>query len=1294
VEDELDDWSPPDSFEEYKLVRRLGRGTMGMVYLARDRLLDRLVAVKFITELEPLARDRFVVEARAAARIQHPNVVAVYRVGELGDRPYLISEYVRGQSLAELPLPLPWSRALELGVGLARGLAAAHRQGVLHRDIKLANAMLSEAGEIKLLDFSLAKLVDAPAFERLRGHSASVSDVRDVREVLSDAAPPPLPPAARLAETITLEAPKQSPRPPRHEAPGWPGGLPDITAVGALVGTPHYMAPELWRGEPASRASDVYALGVLLYALCSGRPPHDAASMVDFVELVQEGAPHPLGERVPDVDRRFAEIIERCIRADPALRYGSGEELREALETLSAALRAAHGRGSNPYRGLQVFDAAHRDVFFGRGAEIAAVLARLRSQRFVLVAGDSGVGKSSLCRAGVIPAVCDGKVDPSVGWTAVKLTPGRRPLHALVAALARALGVDEARLHDTAADPARLVPLLAGGRVAGGVILFVDQLEELITLAPAPDAAAAAELLGALARGVPRVLLLATVRGDFLTRVAPLPGFGAEILRGLFFLYPLSPIGVRQAIVDPVQARGVRFESDAMVQKLVTAGVEGSLPLLQFALAELWEARAPDSHVITAAALDKIGGVSGALARHAEGVLARLTPAQRRLARTLLLRLVTIEETRASMTRDELTAEGEDADVVLDALSAARLILIRDVPDGPPVYEIAHEALILGWVSLRVWLDEEREDRAIRHRLELAAAEWERLGHPRHALWRSAQQLEEMRRLEARGLRPRELAFLAACAAAGRRARWLRRSLIVGTPALIALVVLVVLLVQRAALRREIDGLLAASAALADDARALDADVERHRVAAFAAFDDGDESAGEAAWHLAVRHAPDVQQLYARAAGELETALGRDPGRLDVRRALGDVLLAQALLAERDHDREQAAALLLRVALHDPDGARMARWHAPARVTLTSEPPGARVTMARYARDHDGRLALVDERDLGETPLAPLDVAPGSYLWSFSAPERGLVRYPAVLRRGEPLAVAVALPPASEVPAGFVVVPGGRSRIGSDDDDELRRSFFTAPPMHEVEVDTFLIATHETTYAEWLEFLDALPPAEQERRSGRRTGAIFQAAPTLTRGEDGQWQIEVRTGDRVQTARRGEPIHYPRRNRRKDHDWLRLPVTGISWDDADAYLKWLDATARVPGARFCSEHEWERAARGADGRSFPTGADITTDEANFDATYGRDPEAMGPDAVGTYADVVSPFGLHDTTGNVWEWVDPIGSARERIVRGGCFFHARVSGHSANRSRLDPNFFDGTLGLRVCATPHVGRGAAG
>lgn len=137
-------WTPPSSFDGYRKLSLLGRGGMGEVFLCHDSVLDRPVAVKFISVMDPdnKAREQFLTEARAAARLQHPNVVAVYRVGEVEGHPYIVSEYIRGDNLARLPKPVPWQEVLELGIGLTRGLAAAHRRGILHRDLKPSDGVL------------------------------------------------------------------------------------------------------------------------------------------------------------------------------------------------------------------------------------------------------------------------------------------------------------------------------------------------------------------------------------------------------------------------------------------------------------------------------------------------------------------------------------------------------------------------------------------------------------------------------------------------------------------------------------------------------------------------------------------------------------------------------------------------------------------------------------------------------------------------------------------------------------------------------------------------------------------------------------------------------------------------------------------------------------------------------------------------------------------------------------------------------------------------------------------------
>ncbi|MFY0535122.1 serine/threonine-protein kinase [Nannocystis pusilla] len=315
VENPIVEWEPPATFDEYKLVRLLGKGSMGRVYLAHDTVLDRSVAVKFVGHVAPDAddRERFQVEGRAVARIQHPNVVTIYRVGQLEGHPYLITEYIRGKSLNEIQVPLPSRKVLELAIGLCRGLAAAHRHGVLHRDIKLANAILAETGEIKLLDFSLAKLMDPASLDPVRPEPPKEEAIEAASSVVmrsSDGGR-----IDRAAETIKLRDASASAALPRlHDESGAgrssaglsaaalsaadiPVTAESLTQAGTLLGTPHYMAPELWRAEPASRRSDVYALGVLMYILASGRPPTEASTPLELAERLQEHEPRPLLER-------------------------------------------------------------------------------------------------------------------------------------------------------------------------------------------------------------------------------------------------------------------------------------------------------------------------------------------------------------------------------------------------------------------------------------------------------------------------------------------------------------------------------------------------------------------------------------------------------------------------------------------------------------------------------------------------------------------------------------------------------------------------------------------------------------------------------------------------------------------------------------------------------------------------------------------------------------------------------------------------------------------------------------
>ncbi len=1276
-------FTPPEIFDDFRMIRLLGRGAMGEVWLGHDRRLDRPVAVKFISGIPgDVERARFLVEARAIARLSHPNVVTIFRAGEILRHPYLVSELIVGTSLAELPRPVAPERLLPIAVGLARGLAAAHRRGVLHRDIKPANVILADDGDVKLLDFGVAKLIDA-----------------------SEVGAPPAPAAAE-ARPITA-APGRDPdatAPTAHDGdttPAAAGGLlrrprhdPSVVASGddGAVGTPRYMAPELWRGEPASRRCDIYSLGMLLYELAAGRVPDADVGLADLPShrLTQETP--PLASVAPAIDRRFAAIVDRCVRRAPAARFATGDELRDVLEAL---VEESQPRGElpagNPYRGLQRFEAEHRRLFFGRDADVRTLVDRVRTDPLVIVAGDSGVGKSSLCLAGVLPVFED------AGWAIARLTPGRQPLAALAAALAPFAGDEGGErglIERIAADPGHLARTLrqrAGGRQR--TIVFVDQLEELCTLAGADEAAQVGEALAALALPTGGVRLLATVRSDFLGQLAGVPGLGVEVAPALALVRPLTVDGLREAVVGPARARRFQFESAALIDTLVdsAARAQVGLPLLSFALAELWETRDEASRTIPAAALDRIGGVGGALARHADAVIGALRPAERVAVRRILAQLVTPAGTRARRSLTELVAADDHAARAgLEALVRGRLVVMTtdgeaDGGDGDGAYQIAHEALLDGWDTLREWISRGAERRAAAQRVERAAHEWERLGRRPDGLW-SARQLADVTVVDPDQLGPRERAFLAASRRVVGRGRWLRRFAIAAVPVTLALTYGGWRLAERRELDHRVALRLTAARATLDEARAADAHADALRQIAFARYDARDRTGGDRGWDDVRAASLDVDRLFTQTSRALDDALELAPSRAGLRDLQCDVLYERALIAEREHHAERVADLVDRLATCDAGGERRRRWAAPARLTVVTT-PAATVEVERYLPSGRKLVARPHARGAG-TPFA-VSAAPGSYLLIVSAQGHATVRLPLLLRRGETRTERIVLPRASDVPAGFVYVPAGRFLYGSaDSDEELRRTFFNTVPLHELASPAYLIGRHEVTLGDWIAWLEVLPAAERAERMPRagvqahRAGAEFG----LTEQPHGRWRFRFRRADHVYEALDGEPIRYLERTVRVAQDWRRFPVAGISNEDAVAYAAWLAASGRVPGARLCTDHEWERAARGADGRRFPSGEHLDPDDANFDETYGRQPLAFGPDEVGSHPASRSPVGVDDLAGNVWERVRSVEADDQLVQRGGAWYILQFAARAMNRELGEPGLRDPLIGVRVCATP--------
>ncbi|HLH33847.1 MAG TPA: protein kinase [Alloacidobacterium sp.] len=290
------------TIEHYELVRRLGAGGSGVVYLANDTLLMRPVVLKILKRgaltLEQM-RTTVLREARMASAIEHPNVCAIYEVGEEGEEAYIVMQYVPGQSLDKLIAKGPASMQLSLSVGIqiADGLNAAHQLGIFHRDLKPANAILTDGGLVKILDFGLARRINP--------------------------------------EEAEFDPAKSSRRKPGPVAATY-------TARG---GTIAYMAPEQFVTGQSSVQSDIWALGVILYELVSGRHPFARPDADEFqsIRAIQFIDPPPLDQCCPDVPPEFSSVILRCLEKNPAERYASAAEVREALKTIIKALQIETG---------------------------------------------------------------------------------------------------------------------------------------------------------------------------------------------------------------------------------------------------------------------------------------------------------------------------------------------------------------------------------------------------------------------------------------------------------------------------------------------------------------------------------------------------------------------------------------------------------------------------------------------------------------------------------------------------------------------------------------------------------------------------------------------------------------------------------------------------------------------------------------------------------------------------------------------------------------------------------------
>jgi formylglycine-generating enzyme required for sulfatase activity len=419
---------------------------------------------------------------------------------------------------------------------------------------------------------------------------------------------------------------------------------------------------------------------------------------------------------------------------------------------------------------------------------------------------------------------------------------------------------------------------------------------------------------------------------------------------------------------------------------------------------------------------------------------------------------------------------------------------------------------------------------------------------------------------------------------------------------------------------------------------------------------------------------------YAAATSELEAAVLVDGGRDDVRAQLVGAIFDHALVAEADRDPTTANEIATRLIAFDTEGSLVASWRKPAELTVAA--PAATAIQLRRYDDHDGRLELGEPIASTTEHQLVRDVEAGSYVVELRGADGMVVRCPVLLGRAEAVTLNIAIPAAASVHASMIYVPPGRFLYGGVGDDMFRRTFLSTAPLHTVTTRGYLIAKHEVTLAEWMAYLRALPAGERELRRPRTspnpgTGVILAGG---TRADE-PFALDLSALVAVPVVHEGERLVFAGRKTRRDVRWENTPVTGISFIDAQAYASWLDHTAKLPGARLCNDLEWERAARGADGRTWTTGDRLDDDDANIDATYGREDNARAPDEVGMHPRSTSPFGVDDMVGNAYELV--VDTQGHPVQRSGSFWHTAATAQSANRDLADPALRTAYLGLRLC-----------
>ncbi|GAB4224971.1 MAG: hypothetical protein Tsb0032_30500 [Kiloniellaceae bacterium] len=732
----------PSYVGRYEVRDEIATGGFAVVVRAWDEELESPVALKILREEFARSEEmklRFLEEARLLRRIRSPNIVTVHDLGRLNDgRPYFVMDFAnrgtlapRLQNRAKEDLGDPQA-VMQLIDALANGLSAIHEAGVVHRDIKPANILFQQVRR---------GTYDATAGPGGEAAAQAALVEEDERILVGDLG---------IAKDLV-----------KNDA--------SATLIG---GTPHYQAPEQdEEGAEITPAADIYASTALLWHVLTGEKPPQAHHVAGCLDLV------------PPV---WHDVMLRGMALDPRDRFADVESWRSAIhDTLARQAESERGDSSTrptsrpaacPYKGLAAYQPEDAANFFGREALVDELVHRVRLQQVLVVGGPSGSGKSSLVRAGLIPALNAGALPGSEGWRIALFTPGRDPLAELHFQISRLMQPRRpaVSIEDLEAHPTLARHLGAAEDGEAEMVICIDQFEELFTLVPAAQRARFVAALSAMTDPADsRVRVIITVRSDFYSACAQIPWLAERITRNQVLVGPMAASELRRAITEPARRGGIYLEPQLVDTIIDEAGEEaGSLPLIAHALVETWMRR--KGRTLTLEGFRAAGGVAGAISQTADVTFEQqFDVGERQATKRLFLSLVTPGEgtpdTRRVLSLSEIDHD-TSPDVMhraIERLTDARLLTVDDSS-----VQIAHEALLHTWPRLRDWIEESRDDLRTRQRISRAAMDWDLAGRDSDLLYRGTPLLSA---LEWVGNNPDQLgaierAFLAAAVEARDRA--------------------------------------------------------------------------------------------------------------------------------------------------------------------------------------------------------------------------------------------------------------------------------------------------------------------------------------------------------------------------------------------------------------------------------------------------------------------------------------------------------------------------------------------